>query len=452
MKFKPYPKYKPSGVDIPTEIPFDWEIKRGRFLMEVNPSTPHPLDKMPVDCVFVPMESIGVAGKLDISQTRASEDIGNGYTPFKNQDVIVAKITPCFENGKTALVQGLTSNIAFGTTELHVLRAFKTVYPKFLFYVAISHDFRKLGEAEMYGAGGQKRVPPDFCKNVRIAFPSLKEQIAIAQFLDRETERVDQLIEKKSKLIERLKEKRTALISRTVTKGLPPQAARAAGLPVNTKMKDSGIEWLGAVPEHWDVKRLKYVASINDEVLPETTPPDFEFKYLDIGGVSPDVGKTWEETLAFEKSPSRARRKVRPGDVIISTVRTYLRAILAITEKGTNLIVSTGFAVVRPKQINAKFMGFALKEKGFVEQIVRRSDGVSYPAINASEIGALEIPLPPPEDQELIARFLGSECAKITELLDKVSCAVEHLEEMRSTLITNAVTGKINVTEMTHAQ
>ena len=114
--------------------------------------------------------------------------------------------------------------------------------------------------------------------------------------------------------------------------------------------KPSGVEWIGEIPSHWDVKKLKYSASINDETLPETTDDDFEITYVDISSI--EKGKvTSKEIYRFVDAPSRARRKVRHGDVIVSTVRTYLKAIARIKEPESNMIVSTGFAVVRTKDI-----------------------------------------------------------------------------------------------------
>jgi type I restriction enzyme S subunit len=155
---------------------------------------------------------------------------------------------------------------------------------------------------------------------IPIPLPSPAEQRAIADFLDAETAKLDTLIAKKRQLIEKLKEKRTALISRTVTRGLPADAARAAGLNPHAKFKSSGIEWLGDIPKHWELKRLKYSATINDEALPETTDSSFEFTYVDISSVDPVAGVVARERMEFENAPSRARRIARDGDTIVSTV------------------------------------------------------------------------------------------------------------------------------------
>lgn len=206
------------------------------------------------------------------------------------------------------------------------------------------------------------------------------------------------------------------------------------------KYKPSGVERLGNVPEGWNVRQLKYAASINDETLPETTDPAFAMSYVDIGSVDAIEGIVGVEEMTFESAPSRARRIVRDGDTVVSTVRTYLKAIAYIRESKANTVVSTGFAVIRPRTTNPAFLSYAMRETGFVETVVARSVGVSYPAVNASEIGSLEIPLPSHEEQCAIADFLDRQTVKIDTLIRKKQTLIERLQEKRAALITRTVT------------
>lgn len=184
MRFPAYAKTKPCRVEWLREVPENWEVKRGRFVIRTNPNSPVLRKLNPDNKVsFVPMEAIGVNGGLDLERSLILGDVSGGYTEFQDGDVIVAKITPCFENGKGALAYGLTNGAAYGTTELHVLRAGPKFDKRFLFYLTVSSAFRSLGEAEMYGAGGQKRVPPEFSKNFPSPVPPLEEQHAIAMSL-----------------------------------------------------------------------------------------------------------------------------------------------------------------------------------------------------------------------------------------------------------------------------
>ena len=204
--------------------------------------------------------------------------------------------------------------------------------------------------------------------------------------------------------------------------------------------RDSGVEWLGEVPERWEVKPLKFTATINDDALLENTDPDFEFDYVDIGSVDYVEGISSTETIIFENAPSRARRIVKSGDTIVSTVRTYLRAIASIGEFDKPLIVSTGFAVIRPKTVYAGFLAYALKASLFVQAIVARSVGVSYPAVNASDVGNIFVPVPSKKEQAAIATYLDKETAKIDSLVAKQDQLIELLREKRQAVISHAVT------------
>lgn len=209
--------------------------------------------------------------------------------------------------------------------------------------------------------------------------------------------------------------------------------------------KDSGVTWLGEVPEHWEVKRLKLIASHNDETLDDSTDPDFEILYVDISSVDPVAGITAKDAMPFSVAPSRARRKVRDGDAIVSTVRTYLRAIARITEPEENLVVSTGFAVIRPsKQVFHGFLGYLLTANFFVDEVISRSVGVSYPAINASDLMRISVPVPVFADQQTIATFLDRETAKIDALIAEQRSLTALLKEKRQAVISHAVTKGLN--------
>ena len=209
--------------------------------------------------------------------------------------------------------------------------------------------------------------------------------------------------------------------------------------------KDSGVEWLGEIPKHWDSKPLKYLCTYNDDVLPETTAKDVEIQYIDIGSISAVDGISHIEEMIFKDAPSRARRIVKDGDVIVSTVRTYLEAIAPIDNPPENLIVSTGFAVIRPNQYLYKgFAAYCLRAKGFIKEVVARSVGVSYPAINSSELVNITIPSVEYSEQVKIANFLEYETSKIDSLIAKQKKLIELLKEKRQAVISHAVTKGLN--------
>lgn len=188
-------------------------------------------------------------------------------------------------------------------------------------------------------------------------------------------------------------------------------------------------------------QRLKFAATINDEALTEDIDPDFEIQYIDIGNVNSSGAIDQVVTYRFEAAPSRARRIVREGDIIISTVRTYLQAIAPITNPPENLIVSTGFAVIRPRpdMMDPKFCRYVLRESTFLAEVEKRSTGISYPAINASEIGNIAIPLPPISAQKLIANYVEAETADIDALIAAKQKLLDLMAEKRRAIVAEAV-------------
>lgn len=207
-----------SGIEWLGKIPEHWEVKRLRFAIKTNPVKSEVKDISPdVQVSFVPMDAVGEYGGIRLDTDKSMDDVINGYTYFKNNDVVVAKITPCFENGKGALAQGLTNGIAFGTTELHVMRPLNGISSRWLFYLSISYAFRAIGTPEMYGAGGQKRVPEEFIKDFRLGIPNFEEQESIADFIDKENMKIDEMIRVNKETLSRLAEYRTALITAAVT-------------------------------------------------------------------------------------------------------------------------------------------------------------------------------------------------------------------------------------------
>ncbi len=209
--------------------------------------------------------------------------------------------------------------------------------------------------------------------------------------------------------------------------------------------KPSGVTWLGDVPAHWQVKPLKHICGMNNSVLTDAAAPDFEIRYVDIGNVD-SLGRILEEqTFLFENAPSRARRRVRDGDTIISTVRTYLKAIAFMDNPAPNRIVSTGFAVLRPYPgIEPKFLWRLVQSSEFVDSVVSHSEGIGYPAINPSQLGALPAWLPPLDEQRRIAAFLDRETANLDALIAKKERLIELLQEKRTALISYAVTKGID--------
>jgi len=447
VKYPSYPSYKPSGVAWLGDVPVGWEVKRGRFCMDVNPKATRLQEIGSEDEVsFVPMEAVGEYGGLNLDITRQVGDVGSGYTEFQDGDIVVAKITPCFENGKGALAEGLQNGVAFGTTELTVLRPLSTLERRFLFYLTISSVYRKTGEAEMYGAGGQKRVPPDFNKDFRTPVPPLPEQHAIADFLDRQTGKIDTLIAKRRALIEKLKEKRSALISRTVTRGLPPAAALAAGLDPHPPLKPSGVEWLGDVPMGWEVKRLKYLGSIRyglgeppeytDNGLPFIRATDIDKGKIDLEKVK----RVNPEDVPWSRNP-----QLKIHEILLVRSGAYTGDSAIVTSNVADCIAGYDM-VLSVTAAHPQFIAWVLLSKYMLQgQIYMERLRAAQPHLNAEELGGFTVLTPPLPEQRAIADFLDRQTGRIDRMVSLEEAVIDRLQEYRSALITAAVTGKIDV-------
>lgn len=213
----PNTEMKDSGVEWLGMIPAHWEIKRLKYIANINPQRPDNVsDETKV--VFIAMESMNADGTYDNSDVRSYLEVKSGFTYFAEEDVIFAKITPCFENGKGALLRNMGTSIGFGSTEFHVLRAVKyKIISEYLYFLTMAELFRGLGEAFMQGVAGQKRVTNGFVRNFFIGVPPVDEQKIIVSYIKNKIKKIDMQITQENKSIECLKEYRTSLISEVVT-------------------------------------------------------------------------------------------------------------------------------------------------------------------------------------------------------------------------------------------
>ena len=444
MSFPRYPQYKDSGVEWLGEVPEHWEVKRLRFVAQLNPSKSEA-SNLPRDtkASFLPMEAIGDDGSLNLERERELSEVETGYTYFRDGDVAVAKITPCFENGKGALMSGLLNGIGFGTTELIVARPFpEELLGAFLQYLFISPDFRKLGESHMYGAGGQKRVPDDFVRNFATAFPPPEEQAHIATFLDRETAKIDELVAEQRRLMELLKEKRQSVISHAVTRGLNPDAP----------LKPSGVEWLGDVPKHWRVGKLGRTCKLKG---------GFAFSAAEFGAEGIVVVRMnnlkrgrldLSEAARIPESSCNDGATLSDGDLIwgmsgstgeTGSLGNYSR--VRNEDLPCQLNQRVGRFVADPDELDLDFLEQVIQTAYFYEQIMLLVTGTAQFNVSSEQVQSCLVVLPPVAEQREIVVHLCRETAKIDALTAEAQRAIDLLQERRTALISAAVTGQIDV-------
>lgn len=412
-------------------LPTRWPTKRLRFATQRAQSSEHRSSfPKQSEVTFLPMTAIGEQGELDLSNVRHIDEVRSGYTQFFEGDVVIAKITPCFENGKGALVNGLLGKVGFGTTELHVLTPGPCLDGRFLYFVTASAPFRSFGEANMAGTAGQKRVPEEFVRDYRVPVPPLAEQNAIADYLNRETKRLDELLAAKQQLLVVLAEKRQALIHCAVTRGLDTA----------TQLRDCDLSWLGKIPPHWRTERARWLFSERDE-RSETGAAEL-LTVSHITGVTP---RTEKNVKMFQAATTEGYKTCLSGDLVVNTLWAWMGAMGISPVDG---VVSPAYHVYEPgAHLDPGYVDALVRLPVFAQEVTRHSKGVwsSRLRLYPDSFFAISLPVPPiSEQREIVAHLV-----KVTGKLDELCAATERslvlLNERRAALIAAAVTGQLDL-------
>lgn len=299
------------------------------------------------------------------------------------------------------------------------------------FYVA---EFRRRTKGIVEGFW---RLYTDDFYDVSALIPPRTEQDLIVAYLRAQDVHIARFIKTKRDLIGMLTEQKLRIIDHAVTRGLDSSVA----------LKPSSIEWTGEVPVHWSVKPLKRWVRLNASALGEKTDPDFEFRYLDIGSVKTGRLAKELERLRFKNAPSRARRILRRGDTIISTVRTYLKAIWYINEEADDLIASTGFAVLTPgRDVEPEYLGYVIQSTAFVNRVTANSIGIAYPAIAETVLGRFPVAMPSTvTEQQAIVAHIKAESAPLDQAIEQALTEIKLIREYRDRQIADVVTGQVDV-------
>ena len=431
-ELKPYPAYKDSGVEWLGEIPAHWEVKRLKYAAPLRVSK---LNIKSEDDTYIGLENIeSWTGRLLIQDQ--PESVESTVGQFEAGDVLFGKLRPYLAKAARPEFNGVS------TSEILALRPVE-YSQSYLFYFFLNKLYIHWIDMLTYGTK-MPRVSPDQVSNSFTPLPPLPEQRAIAAFLDRETAKIDALVAKKERLIELLQEKRTALISHAVTKGLDP----------DVPLKDSGVEWLGEIPAHWEVKRLKHAANkigsgktpsggaeryVTDGIM-LLRSQNIHFRGLELSDVAYIDSATDDEM---------SNSRVHEDDVLLNITGASLGRCSVALLKGLKANVNQHVCIIRPnqRQNDPVFLSYSMESQSLQDQIFNNENGVSREALNFEQIGSLVLAEPTIAEQRALAAFLDRETAKIDSLIAKVQEAIDRLKELRTALISAAVTGKIDVRE-----
>ena len=439
MKLAPYPKYKPSGIEWLGDVPEHWEVKPVKLgfdiqlgkMLQPDASGPQDSEVHYLKAQHVQWETVQTVD-LPTMWASSTDEAKYGVT---DGDLLVCEGG---DVGRAGFIRDPPSRTIIQNA-LHRVRPHGYNDSRLLMYVlehAADHNWFDIlcNRATIAHFTGEKFGA------LRVPLPPQKEQRVIAEFLDRETAKIDTLMAKKQTLIERLKEKRTALISRTVTRGLPPDAASDVGLDPHPKFKTSGIEWLGEVPEHWYLKRLKMSVRLADkkvEVDEENPAP-----YIGLENIESWTGRLLH--IVLDVVPTGTSNAFKSGDTLFGKLRPYLAKACNPEFDGLS---STELLVMKGIDLDRRTLLYSLLSDGFIKLVDSSTYGSKMPRASWGFIGNCIMPIAPSDEQRAIADFLDRETAKIDQMVAKVETAIERLQEYRTALITAAVTGKIDVRE-----
>lgn len=438
MKAYPsYKEYKPSNVDWLGEIPEHWDVKKLKFLgtalIGLTYSPDDVVDENYLGKKYLVLRSSNIQNnKIELSDTVfVTKEIPQELKVQKDDILICARNGSRLLVGKSARINSALPNTTFGA----FMTVFRSKINPFLSFYFNSTQFQS--QTTIFLTTTINQLTNHDLNEVWVSVPPLSEQQMIADFLDRETAKIDSLIQKRNDLIRLLQEKRSAVISHAVTKGIDP----------TVRLKPSNIDWLGEIPEHWEVKKLKYTASIKTGFAFNSEDYDDEgvplVRISDIaqdGTISLNNTKYLPQTFAKKYSEFY----VNKNDILMAMTGATIGKAGRYTQDNTALL-NQRVCKFMPKKLNNDFLWFLLKSNQYCEYIKITSLGGAQANISDNLLLDFLATIPPFSEQQEIADFLDRENAKIDSLIEKEKKIIEKMKEYRTALISAAVTGKIDV-------
>lgn len=422
MTVQSYSDARDSEVAWLQKVPAHWYLRRLKFAVNlINQKQPVEDSDLP----YVGLEHIeSWTGKKFDGEIIQSEGLASTYAPG---DILFGKLRPYLAKVHLAEESGLASSEAL------VIRAKIEIRPSYLKYYLLSRGFINTVDSSTYGSK-MPRASWDYIGNLPVLIPSEHEQQAIAYFLDHKTTQIDALIAKKQVLLDKLAERRTALISHVVTKGIDPSVS----------MKDSGVAWLGEVPNHWEVIQIKHITSVKRGASPRPIddPKYFdengEFAWVRIADVSASDGYLEKTTQRLSEVGSSLSVKMYPESLFLSIAGTVGKPIITKIK----CCIHDGFVYFPSVTDTKKFLYYIFFSGQPYLGLGKMGTQLN---LNTDTVGSIKIAIPPTIEMNTVVTHLNEKITRFDDQIRKIYLAIEKLKEYRSALITNAVTGKIDV-------
>ena len=420
---KPCPKYKDSGVEWIGEIPAHWKILPIRALCHLGRGRVISNEEIARNPGEYPVYSSQTANNGEMGRIN-SYDFDGEYVTWTTDGA----------NAGTVFYR-------YGKFNCNCTNVCGTLKSKNKLCTPLLPYILNLGTRYYVRYDINPKLMNNMIAKIKISVPPYLEQTTIAAYLDRKTIQIDNLISKKQKLIELLKEERAAIINQAVTKGLNPDAP----------MKDSGIEWLGEVPEHWEVKRLKFLANkVGSGVTPRGGAsvyqkdgiPLLRSQNIHFEGLKLDDVAYISEEIHNEMSGS----KVKPNDVSLNITGASIGRCCIVPSDFGEANVNQHVCIIRPnRQIESGFLHNYISSDNGQVQIFSSEKGISREGLNFEQLKGFQVLLPPIADQKDIKDYIESATTKIDQTISNIEKQIDLLQEYRTALISEVVTGKIDV-------
>jgi len=420
-----YKKYNAIAYDYATQLPDGWKLLPNIAIFQEHIERGH--DKEELLSVTIGKGVIRQTD-VDIKKDSSNEDKSK-YKLIKIGDIAYNKMRMWQGALGYSDYQGISSPAYV------ILKPKMKINPRYFHYMFRTSFYTNYSKRYSYGiVDDQLSLRYTDFKRMYSIVPPLEVQNFIVAYLNKKNNEIDKFIRHKERLVELLEGEAERIISNAINKGVNEI----------TETKYIDDDWLENIPKHWDFKPLKCFVRMNQFALKEKTKPDYEIQYIDIGNVTFKGMVNEPEKMLFKNAPSRARRIVKPGDTIMSTVRTYLKAIAFFETADENLITSNGFAVLTlKKNVNPKYLKYLLSSSYFINKVSFWAIGVNYPGINNDRLKAIKIPMPSTlDEQQEILDFIEIETSKIYSAILKAQQEIDSIKEYRESLITDLVTGK----------
>ena len=456
MKYAAYENYKSTASDWLGNVPSHWQVDRLKWSTTgsyngVWGDEPNEIDDL--ICVRVADFDRERFVVVDNPPTmRAIEPSQRRNRLLQKNDLLIEKSGGGEKQLVGCVVQFTADVPAVSSNFVARLPVASGCDSRFLTYAHAAIYAGKLNYPSIKQTTGIQNLDSGEYLNILAPYPPFEEQQTIARFLDAKTAQIDDLIAKKRQLIDKLKEKRSALIARTVTRGLPPEAAKAVGLEPHPEMKDSGVEWMGKVPEQWDVVRVKFVAQVESGHTPSRSEPLYWIEEeCVIPWVSLNDSKFLKENdfigdtavkISAEGMKNSSAHLLPAGAVVFTRDASIgLTAITTVPAAVSQHVI----AWIPGKRVFQKYLLFVFKVmQKYLDSL---TFGSTLKTIGMTDIRRITMPVPTIFEQQKISEFLDCETAQIGELMANIESAITRLTEYRQALISSAVTGKIDVRE-----